>query len=274
MSKNWYHAAAILWNELADLAEKHQTTTYGQVAPLIDTNPLSVRLALDPIQRYCLDHQLPPMTALVVSQDTGRPGDGFYAWDVDDMATANPVIFAYPWKTLPNPFGGFGPADTPESLAHRLLSAPDSSADVYAQVKVRGTVQDVFRAALREAYDGQCAFCGLSFSQALEAAHIIPWEAANHAQRLDPRNGLLLCSTHHKLFDASLITVSRSGKIVYFDVAEKEGPYSAADHAMTTGLHGKPALLPENKSLRPSIEALNEHYQISGWLEERDVDLS
>lgn len=56
--KNWFHAAGILWARLADLAVERRTETYSQVAPLIDTNPLSVRHALDLIQRYCLDQRL------------------------------------------------------------------------------------------------------------------------------------------------------------------------------------------------------------------------
>lgn len=274
MAKNWYHAASILWTELTDLAEMHQTKSYGQVAPLIDTNPLSVRRALDPIQRYCLDHRLPPLTALIVSQDTGLPGDGFYAWDVDDMATAKPLIFAHPWEKLPNPFGGFGPADTPESLAQRLLTSPEASAAVYAKIKVRGTVQDIFRAALYEAYDGQCALCGLTFRQALEAAHIVPWGAATHAQRMDPRNGLLLCSTHHKLFDAGLLTLSRSYRIVYLDVQMKQGPYSLADVDMTTALHGKTVKLPADKALWPSVAFLSTHHRTAGWTDQARLDLS
>jgi putative restriction endonuclease len=272
--KNWYHAAGILWARLADLAVERRTETYSQVAPLIDTNPLSVRHALDLIQRYCLDQRLPPLTALVVSQQDGLPGDGFIAWDVDDLQSANDAIFAYPWKALANPFAGFGVNDTPESLAVVLLKNPASSADVYATVKVRGTAQMVFRSALLNAYGSRCAFCGLTFPQALEAAHIIPWSKATPAQRIDPRNGILLCSTHHRLFDDALITLSRSGKVVYWDPSMNDGDYSKADATMSASLHGSPALLPSIAEHRPSAEYLEIHYQDAGWLDEPAIDRS
>ena len=272
--KNWYHAAGILWSRLADLAVERRTETYGQVAPLVETNPLSVRHALDLIQRYCLDHRLPPLTALVVSQHDGLPGDGFIAWDVADLASAQDTIFAYPWKTLANPFAGFGVDDTPESLAAVILKSPAAGAEIYARVKVRGTAQMVFRSALLGAYGSRCAFCGLTFPQALEAAHIIPWSKATPAQRLDPRNGLLLCSTHHRLFDDALITLSRSGKVVYWDPSMNDGDYSKTDELMSASLHGAPALLPSVADHRPSAELLETHYRDAGWLDEAAIDLS
>jgi len=36
------------------------------------------------IQDYCLEEKLPPLTILLVNQH-GRPGEGFIAWDVDDL---------------------------------------------------------------------------------------------------------------------------------------------------------------------------------------------
>lgn len=50
-------------------------------------------------------------------------------------------------------------------------------------------------------YGARCAICDLSIIEALEAAHLRP-KAKRGAD--DARNGLPLCSNHHRMFDASL----------------------------------------------------------------------
>jgi putative restriction endonuclease len=46
----------------------------------------ALRFVLGKIQDLSLGEKLPPLTILVVNQDTTRPGEGFIAWDVDDLA--------------------------------------------------------------------------------------------------------------------------------------------------------------------------------------------
>lgn len=263
--KNWYHAAGAVWPVLASAAARRSTITYEQVAPVIPTNPLSVGRALGPIQDYCLANRLPPLTSIVVRKTTGVPGDGFIAWDVDDLMSAHATVFGFNWTLVQNPYGTFGADDTPESLATRLVTNPGDSGELYAKVKVRGVAQDIFRAALRNAYGSKCAICCLSFPNALDAAHIIPWGKATPDQRLDPRNGLLLCSLHHRLFDAGLITLTESGRVAYYDPEMKDGSYSAADKQMTVSLHGKNAHLPTNRELRPSSHFLACHHEQHGF---------
>ena len=120
-------------------------------------------------------------------------------------------MYGYPWHELPNPFGFAESGTTLEQLAQRLLTKPEESAEVYGRIQNRGMAQVLFRQALLAAYGWRCAFCGLSLGAALQAAHIIPWPKATAAQRLDPRNGLLLCATHHALFDADILTVTPTG---------------------------------------------------------------
>jgi putative restriction endonuclease len=62
-------------------------------------------------------------------------------------------------------------------------------------------------AAVLEAWDRQCAFCGFDGQAGgvpvgLEAAHI-RWFKLNGPDTLD--NGLALCSLHHKLFDRGML---------------------------------------------------------------------
>lgn len=259
--KNWYYAAKLIWPVLANTAQKGSTITYEEVAPHIPTNPLSVGRALGPIQDYCLDNRLPPLTSIVVSKQKAIPGDGFVAWDTDDLQSAHAEVFGFNWNLVPNPFNAFGPTDTPDSFAEAILREPNASGQIYTKVKVRGVAQSIFRSALMSAYGKRCAMCGLTFLDALEAAHIIPWAEATSDQRLDPKNGLLLCALHHQLFDAGWMTISQDGKVVYFDPTMEHYECSTGDKQMVLSLHGRDAFLPQNKEYWPSSQNLAVHHK-------------
>lgn len=263
--KNWFHAAGIIWPLLVEAALKRQTPTYGDLSPMVQTNPLSMRWALDPIQIYCLQAGLPPLSAIVIGSVTGVPGPGFIGWPLDDIDTAHELVFNHDWSKVANPYKAFGLLDTPESLARSLVENPESRDEVYAKVKVRGVAQTVFKNALMLAYGEQCAMCRLSFRQALDAAHIVPWSIATGSQRIDPRNGLLLCSLHHRLFDNGVITITPDDRVHFCDPQMADGPYSLSDENMTASLHGKTANLPIKPVLRPSREAFKYHYRQHGW---------
>ncbi|MFM5204250.1 hypothetical protein ACEUAW_08155 [Aeromonas veronii] len=91
MSKNWIHAAGILWPVLVVAAKNREKPIYKELAPLISTNPLSVGKALEHVQSFCMESKLPPLSAIVVSKTTGLPGGGFIAWDIDDIDTASRI---------------------------------------------------------------------------------------------------------------------------------------------------------------------------------------
>lgn len=66
--------------------------------------------------------------------------------------------------------------------------------------------QNFFRAAVLSAYNGRCCITGLSVPSLLVASHIVPWRH-DRANRVNPRNGLLLSALHDKAFDNGLLTV-------------------------------------------------------------------
>ena len=258
MSKNWEYAASILWPVLVAAAKDRNKPIYKDLAPLINTNPLSVGNALEPIQAYCMDSKLPPLSAIVVGKTTGLPGGGFIAWDIDDIDTAFEKVFNHPWESVQNPFGGFDKSDTIETLSNELVETPSKAKEIYAKVKVRGTAQHIFRAALLKAYECKCAICGLGFKEALEAAHIIPWSKAKPEERISPCNGVLLCSNHHKLFDSGSIQITTEFKVLY---NEKGINYSEADRAATIDFNLKSLRLPKNEDIRPSVDLIYKRNQ-------------
>lgn len=257
MSKNWIHAAGILWPVLVVAAKNREKPIYKELAPLISTNPLSVGKALEHIQSFCMESKLPPLSAIVVSKTTGLPGGGFIAWDIDDIDTAFEKVYEFPWGSIQNPFGGFLESDTIESLSDELIKTPSKAKEIYTKVENRGIAQKIFRAALLKAYDSKCAICGFSFQEALEAAHILPWPKANAEERISPRNGILLCSNHHKLFDSDIIKINE--ELVVFH-AQQGKKYSDVDRVATIDYHGKPLSLPKYNRLAPSVELVHKRY--------------
>jgi hypothetical protein len=113
--------------------------------------------------------------------------------------------------------------------------------------------QPAFRKALLDLYDQKCAITQYDVPEALEAAHILPYqgEETNH-----PSNGLLLRSDLHTLFDYGLIAIDgETGKV---KVADK---LRATRYAEIEGLVIK---MPKNVSGRANRDALNEHLRKSG----------
>jgi putative restriction endonuclease len=228
--------------------------TYGALATAIGVHHRALGWTLYPILHHCDAEGWPLLTSLVVRGGSGRPGGGLIAAlgsrDLDDELLR---VFAFDWTSEPNPFThALVSVETQERLAVSLINAPERAEEIYAQVRVRGIAQRIFRAALQRAYGGACAFCGLSFPEALEGAHIVPWRTCAPRERLDPRNGLLLCATHHRLFDADWLTLTTDFIIEHQDADESGGDYSPADDHITRRLRGRRAAVPERRDLRPS----------------------
>jgi putative restriction endonuclease len=253
---NQYERAFRAWPLLTATAVNRSTITYAELADYLHIHPRPIRYVLAVIQDWCLREKKPPLTILVVSQSRHRPGQGFIAWDVNDLDEGYEQVYSYRWSDLDNPFAFAAMGATPEDLAHRLVVTPGVAADVYRQVKNRGFAQVVFRLALLAAYRRRCAFCGLSLTDALQAAHIIPWNEASVAQRMSPSNGLLLCSTHHALFDADILSVTLNRTIMCLRGKVPGHQWTEADRRAAIVLDGQPIALPADARLRPSVAAL------------------
>lgn len=62
-------------------------------------------------------------------------------------------------------------------------------------------------------YNGRCAICGMDHPKLLVASHIVPW-SVDEKVRGDPRNVILLCSLHDRLFDAGFISLSVDYRVI------------------------------------------------------------
>lgn len=256
MSVNHYERAFRAWPPLTDRAANRSKITYGEVAEHLQIHHRPVGLVLGIIQDWCLRERKPPLTILAVRRGDGRPGQGFIAWDSGNLNEGYEEVYAYPWQALPNPFQFAAHDATPSELARTIVTRPQDAAEVYQKVRNRGIAQVIFRLALLEAYHQRCAFCGLSLRYALQAAHIIPWGAATAGQRVSPTNGLLLCSTHHALFDSGILGVSADRKIACHQYKVSGHQWTDADRRAASDLDGQPVRLPANTRLWPSDAAI------------------
>jgi alkylated DNA nucleotide flippase Atl1 len=87
--------ATQIWPVLAWAAMNRQTMTYGMLGKLIGVPARGLGNLLEPIQAYCVQHELPPLTALVVSSTTGMPGTGFTA--ASEVPKALQDVFSFDW---------------------------------------------------------------------------------------------------------------------------------------------------------------------------------
>jgi putative restriction endonuclease len=92
-------------------------------------------------------------------------------------------------------------------------------------------------AAVLEAWDRQCAFCGFDgmaggVPVGLEAAHI-RWHALDGPDDLD--NGLALCSLHHKLFDRGMLGLDDDVTVLVSQRFSARTPHGRAVYE----LHGR-----------------------------------
>lgn len=210
---------------------------------------------LSAIYDYCNEHELPPLTILVTYKGAGKPIQDFIARNADEAQAALTLVHGYNWSQLENPFGFARDGTTEDDLARLIASSPDRAADVYQRVLVRGSAQAVFRRMLMHTYEGRCAFCGLSLAAALQAAHIVPWNAATNEQRLAPSNGVLLCATHHALYDSGAMGIDSQGTVVCDKTAFGKSLHDI-DNQVTLDLHGHLAYLPDRPDHRPLPDAL------------------
>jgi putative restriction endonuclease len=114
-----------------------------------------------------------------------------------------------------------------------------------------------FRGRVIPAYAHQCAVCRLKETRLLDAAHIVS-DADEHGEPT-VKNGLSLCSIHHRAFDENLVGVSPDYVVqVHPRLREEEdGPMLA----LLNEAHGEIIVLPRRAALRPDRELLAQRFE-------------
>src|SRR5262245_49112657 len=84
-----------MWSLLTLAAINRQILTYELVARITGVVRPSIGDFLRPIQQYCVEKKLPALTSLVVSEQSGLPGEGFIA--AANVPAAQAQVFQHPW---------------------------------------------------------------------------------------------------------------------------------------------------------------------------------
>ena len=209
---NQEERAGKAWEVLVDYASKKRVIRYKELAEKIGIHHRPLRFVLDLIYYYCEEMDYPPLSILVVNVK-GIPGFGFTNSYPNSIEFGNNSVFEYDWRDVENPFAYAMDGTSEEELVEKILSDPYSADEVWTKIKVRGKAQLIFRQALLSIYGQKCAICETGIYELLEAAHIIPWSKCSGMDKMNPRNGMLLCANHHKLFDNGYILINHSYKI-------------------------------------------------------------
>ena len=104
-----------LWSVLVLAATNRQILTYDIVAKLTGVVRPSIGDFLRPIQQFCSENELPALTSIVVSEETGLPGEGFIG--AEDVPAAQIKVFKEDWLNMTAP--------TAEQFFDSYSRAPD-----------------------------------------------------------------------------------------------------------------------------------------------------
>ena len=266
-----YALAQRVWNVLTQSVINATPVDNNALCELFGVSFREIRTAIALIDEICVLENLPRLASpILLNHESPAPSNHSPSTLAKPLQlTSVPVKRAtrnFDWAQISNPFD-FALQCSSQKIIRELESVTtlEQAADIYKTIKVRGAAQQIFARLMRRLYGQQCAFCGFSMPFALEAAHIKPWTFATQGERLLASNGLLLCSVHHKLFDAGLITLSASRTDHFADneyVIKVLAPdsllfISQADFDFVKKIDGAKARLPERPEHRPSPEFLD-----------------
>ena len=105
MTPDKYERAFAIWPILVENAIRREKMTYGALAETIGMPGAAqaMREYLNPIMWYCAINGLPPLTATVVNQDTGRPGSGLTTFPPENIEDAWDSVFVHDWLSTHRP---------------------------------------------------------------------------------------------------------------------------------------------------------------------------
>jgi hypothetical protein len=90
MKKN--ERALQIWSVLAYAAYHRQLLNYTILSKATGIPRVALGKFLDVIAKYCQNHNIPPLSVIVVSSQTGKPGSGFPHKNEDLLKLINEVF--------------------------------------------------------------------------------------------------------------------------------------------------------------------------------------
>ncbi|MFW3613161.1 hypothetical protein [Billgrantia antri] len=97
-----YQRSSQIWSLLICAANERQSYTYGGIADILGFGGAGTMAQfLGPIMWLCEDNDWPPITVLVVNQDTGLPGQGLST--LEEVNTDREDVFNFDWFSVEPP---------------------------------------------------------------------------------------------------------------------------------------------------------------------------
>lgn len=145
---------------------------------------------------------------------------------------------------------------TPDEPAWSPFEQDNERRYVVRQVKQR-VHQSRFRSRVLPAYRNRCAICSLKEVQLLDAAHIV----SDLDEFGEPviRNGVCMCTIHHRAFDQNLIGISPDVKVHVARrlLEDEDGPMLE----LLKTFHRSQLILPQRHENRPDPERLSLRFE-------------
>jgi hypothetical protein len=97
-----HQRASQIWSLLISAARERKTYTYGDIADILGFGGAGVMAQiLGCIMWFCEENKLPPLTVLVVNQETGLPGEGLTT--LEEVNKDREAVFNFNWFGIDPP---------------------------------------------------------------------------------------------------------------------------------------------------------------------------
>lgn len=167
----------------------------------------------------------------------------------DEMLYQSEVLLAkYKNKTIEQEYSDWDDADL------EILKVKEGL-DKERLVKTRVN-QSLFRKIITNNYSNSCAVCSLNIDKLLVASHILKW-SENPKERLNPENGLCLCSIHDKAFELGYIGITADYNL---NISEELATISEETYVAMFKRHQNQKIIMPDK-FYPNPSFLDNHYQ-------------
>lgn len=218
------------WLILIEHALKNSFVTYGDIGKTVGVNPRQVGIfLLKPILVFCIDNQLPPITAIVIRKGLKRANfeDGINEILQQQGQATIPreneneeikKVHSFNWRVIKNPFQNIqDTADENEQQELELIYRSKTKLEILKELENLQETDPTEITINHKTYkrdnktiaqikilrDFKCQICSTTIlkkdgSKYIEAAHI---KAKHKKGRETLDNILLLCPNHHKEFD-------------------------------------------------------------------------
>ena len=133
----------------------------------------------------------------------------------DMLFQSEKLLYEYQHKNIENSF-----LSEIESNEQNLKKLSKKTGDDIKRILKTRVNQSLFRQVILGNYFHSCSVCGLNISSLLVASHILKW-SDNKQERLNPQNGICLCSIHDKAFELGYLGILPNYKIRLSDKLSK-----------------------------------------------------